>query len=399
MVAISGASKAVSGYPKNPYSRWDSVDLLRGLVMVIMALDHVRDHFTDAHFSPTDLAHTNAALFFTRWVTHFCAPIFFFLAGLGAFLSTTRGKTRSELAFYLFTRGLWLMVLELTVVSFAWAFNFTHNVYVLQVIWALGCSMVVLAGLVYLPIWVIAFFSILLIAGHNLFDGIRAGDLEALGPLWAILHSGEKIQVTPTLTLNPLYPLVPWIGVMAAGYAFGPVVLQGLKERQRMVLGLGAMLTAVFVLLRVENAYGDPTPWSEQSSQLFTVSSFLNTTKYPPSLLYLLMTLGPALVALVLCERASGPVARFFIAFGRVPLFFYILHLYLIHTLALGAGYLSGYDIQAFLTVFVFFPEEYGYSLPIVYLVWLMVVFMLYPVCIWYGTVKASQRHRVLSYL
>lgn len=388
MDALSVYTQAVPGRLTDSYSRRNSVDLLRGLVMVLMALDHVRWVFSDAHFSPTDLSRTTAALFFTRWITHFCAPVFFLLAGVGAFLSTTHGRTRSELSLYLFTRGVWLIVLELTVVSFAWTFSFDHSVYELQVIWALGCSMVVLAGLVYLPLGAMCAFSVLMIVSHNLFDGVRAEDLKALGPLWAILHSGERIQVTSGLVLYPLYPLVPWIGVMAAGYGFGPRLLRELQERPQWVVALGTLLTAAFVILRATNLYGDPHPWSEQQDGLFTVLSFLNTTKYPPSLLYLLMTLGPAITALALFERVSGPTARFLIVFGRVPLFFYILHLYLIHALAVAAGSMSGYD-----------TEGYGFSLPIVYSIWIAVVFMLYPICRWYMGVKASRRYVALSYL
>jgi Predicted membrane protein len=381
------------------YPRLGSIDLLRGLVMVIMALDHVRWYFSSAHFDPTDLSRTDAALFFTRWITHFCAPVFFLLAGPSAFLSTTRGRTRSELAFYLLTRGLWLMVLELTIVAFAWTFNFHHEKLGLGVIWALGCSMVILAGLVYLPSSAIAAFGILMIVSHNLFDNVRVENVEALRILWAVFHSRESIQITPTLSIAPSYPLIPWVGVMAVGYALGPLLSHGCEARQRQVLVLGAALTLAFVVLRIENAYGDPRPWSEYQNELFTVLSFLNTTKYPPSLLYLLMTLGPAIAALPLLARVSGPLAHFFIFFGRVPLFYYILHLYLIHTLALGAGYLSGYEIQAFLSPFWLFPKDYGFSLPIVYSIWIAVVFLLYPVCLWYGNVKASGRYWVLSYL
>lgn len=365
--------------------------------MVIMALDHVRDHFTNAHFDPTDLSQTNAALFFTRWITHFCAPVFFFLAGVSAFLSTTRGRTRTELAFYLFTRGLWLMLLEITLVGFAWTFNFSHGEIGLAVIWALGGAMVVLAGLVYLPRWAIAAFGLVLIAGHNLFDGLEA---EGIGRgIWAILHSREAIPITANLSLDPFYPLIPWIGVMAVGYAFGPLLLQERPQRQRQMLVLGALLTGLFIVLRAVNGYGDPHPWSIQQSRLFTLLSFLDTTKYPPSLLYLLMTLGPAIAALALLEKASGAWTRFFIVFGQVPLFYYLLHLYLIHLLALGAGYLSGYDIQAFLTPFWLFPKDYGFSLPLIYLLWIGLIFALYPVCIGYRRLKTNRRHWLLSYL
>jgi uncharacterized membrane protein len=294
MIAISGPPGALRDYPMPRPARWEAVDALRGVVMVLMALDHVRVYFTDTHFSPTDLTRTTAALFFTRWVTHFCA--FFLLAGLGASLFLSRGKTRSTLAFYLVTRGLWLIVLEVTVVSFAWTFDFTPTVYGLGVIWALGCSMVVLGGLVNLPRALIAAFAVLLIVGHNLFDGLRAEDLKAWGPLWAVLHTGEDFALTSRLTIDPYYPLVPWVGVMALGYALGPILEKRARRPRQRLLGVGIMMNAVFVLLRLTNAYGDPGPWSAQPSALVTALSFLNTTKYPPSLLFLLMTLGPTLM-------------------------------------------------------------------------------------------------------
>lgn len=222
--------------------RLDSIDFLRGVVIVLMALDHVRDYFTDAHFSATDLAHTNAALFFTRWATHFCAPVFFLLAGLGAYLSAVRGKTRSALFLFLITRGLWLIVLEITVVSFGWAFNFKFSVLFLQVIWALGASMVVMGGLVFLPISLIAAFGIMLIAGHNLLDSIHARDFGSLGFAWAILHSAERLPITAALFLVPTYPLVPWVGVMALGYGLGPLLCSELNANKRVMLSLGVLL-------------------------------------------------------------------------------------------------------------------------------------------------------------
>jgi uncharacterized membrane protein len=397
MIAISGPPGALRDYPMPRPARWEAVDALRGVVMVLMALDHVRVYFTDTHFSPTDLTRTTAALFFTRWVTHFCA--FFLLAGLGASLFLSRGKTRSTLAFYLVTRGLWLIVLEVTVVSFAWTFDFTPTVYGLGVIWALGCSMVVLGGLVNLPRALIAAFAVLLIVGHNLFDGLRAEDLKAWGPLWAVLHTGEDFALTSRLTIDPYYPLVPWVGVMALGYALGPILEKRARRPRQRLLGVGIMMNAVFVLLRLTNAYGDPGPWSAQPSALVTALSFLNTTKYPPSLLFLLMTLGPTLMALALFDRIPGLLTRFYIVFGRVPLFFYVVHLYWIHGLAVGAGYLSGFDPRAFLTLLVSFPQEYGFSLPVVYGIWIGVVMMLYPMGRWYGAFKASRPYRALAYL
>jgi len=386
-----------------PRQRLDSVDLLRGVVMVVMALDHVRDFFTrSAHlFDPADLARTTAPLFFTRWVTHFCAPTFVFLAGASAFLYGSRpGRSRPELARFLLSRGLWLVVIELTVVRLAWQFNLDYRFFALQVIWAIGWSMVALAALVWLPIRLVGVFGLLMIATHNLLDGFGASPLRA-GPgefadaslgdwIWSILH----VQNPPVM-----YPLVPWIGVMAAGYAFAPVLRHEPAKRRRELLLVGAALVAGFILLRALNLYGDSQPWSVQRSGLFTVLSFLNTTKYPPSLLYLLMTLGPALLSLVLFERVRGSVAQFFTVYGRVPFLFYVAHLYLIHALVLVVAGLRGDDVQAYLTLWRFMPDSWGYGLGVTYLIWVFVVISLYPLCRWFAGVKARRREAWLSYL
>jgi uncharacterized membrane protein len=377
-------------------ARLDSVDLLRGVVMVLMALDHVRDYFTDVRFDVTNFAVTTAPLFLTRWVTHFCAPVFFFTAGIAAALSATRGKPRGALARFLLTRGLWLVFLELTVIRFGWAFNLDYRITGAGVIWALGWSMVALAGLIYLPRSVLACVGLGMILGHNLLDGIglqtRAPTLLGAGWqdwLWSILH-----EPRPPI----IYPLIPWIGVMSAGYSFGPL-LRDAAWRRRWLPWLGVGLIAAFIVLRATNLYGEPRPWVAQQSTLFTALAFLDATKYPPSLLYLLMTLGPALVALALFERASGPVARFFITFGRVPMFYYILHLYLTHGLAVLAGVLTGFEPGPFLVMFFMFPEDYGFSLPVVYLAWAAVVLMLYPLCRWFAALKARRKDAWLSYL
>jgi uncharacterized membrane protein len=389
-------SPPAASAPAAASARLDSVDLLRGLVMVLMALDHVRDFFTNARFEPTDFSHTTAALFLTRWVTHFCAPVFFFTAGVAAFLSFSRGKPRGALARFLVTRGLWLVVLELTVIRFGWVFNLDYRLVGGAVIWALGWSMVALAGLIYLPRPLIAFVALGMIAGHNLLDGIT---LQTTQPTlngagwqdwaWAVLH----VQRPPII-----YPLIPWIGVMAAGYLCGPLLLDA-AWRRRWLPWLGVGLIAAFIVLRATNLYGEPSPWVAKQSPLFTALAFLDTEKYPPSLLYLLMTLGPALAGFALFERASGPIARFFITFGRVPLFYYIAHLYLIHALAVLAGVLSGYEAGQFLTMFHGLPRDYGFSLPVVYAVWTLVVLMLYPVCRWFAGLKARRKDAWLSYL
>lgn len=369
--------------------------------MVIMALDHVRDFFhADALlYDPLDLTQTNPALFFTRWITHYCAPVFVFLAGNGAFLSGTRGKSISGLSRFLLTRGIVIVLFEITVVRLAWVFNFTPDFLFVQVIWAIGVSMICLAGLVRLPVTAIAIIGIVMIAGHNALDGIKAETFGSFGLLWKILHVSEPTQLTPEIMFWPVYPLIPWIGVMAAGYAFGAILLKRPDERRRTLLILGLSLTAAFIVIRGVNVYGDLVPWTTQKDGTFTFLSFLNTTKYPPSLSFLLMTLGPSIAALALFEKGLGAAGRFFIVFGRVPMFYYIIHLYVIHALAVLAGALSGFDTGAFFNLMFMFPQGYGFSLAVTYLIWAGVVLALYPLCKWYGTLKQQRKSPWMSYV
>lgn len=393
-----------SAIPVEPVSlrpRFDSVDLLRGLVMVIMALDHVRDYFHSAAplFDPTDLTKTNAALFLTRWITHFCAPTFVFLAGTGAFLSKARGKTRNELARFLFTRGLWLVLLELTLVRFGWTFNINYQFSVGQVIWAIGWSMVVLSVLIYLPTWAVTTFGVVLIAAHNLFDKVGLQSFGSLRWMWAVLHVPTMLEPFSGKRFFTAYPLIPWIGVMAAGYGFGQLLLLEQERKRKLLIKLGIGLTLAFIIIRATNFYGDPRPWSVQKNALFTFFSYINCEKYPPSLLYLLMTLGPAMIALALFDRASGPLSRFFITFGRVPLFYYLLHIPLIHAAAVVFAIIRyGSEVKKFFDSNTP-PPDYGYNLLVVYLVWIAVVLMLYPACRWFAHVKRRRRDAWLSYL
>ncbi|HET6521340.1 MAG TPA: heparan-alpha-glucosaminide N-acetyltransferase domain-containing protein, partial [Geminicoccaceae bacterium] len=316
--AAGSAAPAASWIGKAPPPgrvRLDSIDLLRGVVMVLMLLDHTRDFFTAGGFNLRDVH--DPAVFITRWVTHFCAPVFVFLAGLSAFLHGARGRTVPEVSRYLFTRGLWLVLLEVTVVRFAWTFSLYPDFVLLQVIWAIGVSMVVLAGLIRLPRSAVGAIGIGMIACHNLLDGIQAEQLGRLGWLWSVLHQPALLHPAPGVAVFALYPLIPWIGVMAAGYALGPVMLRG--DRRRWLVGLSVGVSLGFVLLRAANVYGDPAPWVPQDGVVATVLSFVNAEKYPPSALYLAMTLGPALVALAAFESARGAVARFLVLFGRVP--------------------------------------------------------------------------------
>ena len=375
-------------------SRVASIDILRGLAMVLMALDHVRDFFTDAHFDPLDLAQTTAPLFLTRWITHFCAPTFVLLAGVSAYLAGRR-CTRAELSRFLLTRGLWLVVLEVTLMSLVWTFNvrYDHGLF-LQVIWALGVSMIVLAALVYLPVGEIAAYSLLIIFGHNLLDGIEAQTLGAWAPLWSLLHVSEPIPHAFVA-----YPLVPWIAVMSLGFCIGSLFDLERQRRKQWFLCLGAASLALFVLLRATNLYGDPADWSLQSTTLRTLLSFVNLQKYPPSLQYLLLTLGAAFLLLAALESARGKFNEVLRTFGRVPLFFYVLHVALAHLAAGIIGLAMGYGTALLSGDFMQVPQQWGFGLPMVYLAWLLVVATLYPACRWFAAVKRRRDDWWLSYL
>jgi uncharacterized membrane protein len=382
-------------------ARLDSIDLLRGIAMVVMALDHTRDFFHYARFDPLDLQFTTPILFITRWITHHCAPGFVFLAGTGAFLSLGRGKTRADLSRFLITRGLWLIVLELTVVRFGWLFNVDYSFSFGQVIWAIGWSMVFLSGLIFFPRWALSVVSIGMIGLHNAFDGVQADTPGALGWIWQILHVQSPIVYSPNAIFFVAYPLIPWIGVMAAGYLFGSLLQREESARRKTLYRLGFGLIAGFVVLRALNIYGDPHPWSVQGSTVHTILSFLDTHKYPPSLLYLMMTLGPAIAVLPLLERWRNGFASFLTVFGRVPLFYYVLHLYLIHLCAIAAAIVVGIN-PAFLFSNTFpgrWQVPYGFGLPTVYLVWIGVVLVLYFPCRWFADLKRRRRDVWLSYL
>jgi uncharacterized membrane protein len=376
--------------------RLEHVDLLRGLVMVIMVLDHVRAYLTDVRFDPTDPVQTTPALFATRWITHFCAPVFIFLAGSSAWMAGTR-RTRAGLTRFLLSRGLWLILLEFTVISFGWYFSLDWTVGArAQVIWAIGGSMVVLAGLIQLPRPAVAGVGLLMVLGHNLFDGITPESLGALAPLWRVLHVRGALEVLPIFVS---YPLVPWIGVMALGYAAGPAVFSESPAVSRRLAWTGAALVLAFVALRWLNAYGDPQPRLDDGSPALLAMSFLNATKYPPSLIYLLMTLGPALVALAAFRQATGTLAGALVTFGRVPFLFYVAHLYLVHAIAVGAGVAQGYPAAALRVFQAYRPDGFGFGLPAIYLVWLAIVAALYPLCRRYAELKARSRAWWLSYL
>ena len=386
--------------------RLDAIDALRGLVMIIMALDHTRGFFSEAKFYPLDLTQTWPALFLTRWITHFCAPVFIFLAGTGAFLSTGRGKSRPELARFLVTRGLWLAFLEVSWVRcFGWTFNFDYHFVGVGVLWAIGWSMVVLGFLIFLPLRWIALLGALMVLGHNAFDGVQSGDLGNWRWLWAVLHHPETLEPAPGYRFATGYPLVPWIGVMALGYAFGSWFRLDPAVRNKRIFWTGFGAVVLFVVLRGLNLYGDPDPWVPQKTPLFSLFAILHCQKYPPSLLYLLMTLGPALLLLAAFGKNIPRWFKPVLVFGRVPLFFYLLHLPLLHAMAVFLATVQhGYAGWLFLNPPLpgapsLAPFNYGYGLPTVYLLWAMAVATLYLPCQWFDQYKRTHRAAWLSYL
>jgi uncharacterized membrane protein len=358
--------------------RLDSIDLLRGLVMILMVLDHTRDFVGTSAMNPRDVH--EPTLFLTRWITHFCAPVFIFLAGISAFLYGTRGRTTRELSLYLFARGLFLVALELTLVRLGWTFNLRYDLVVLQVIWAIGASMVVLSALVHLPRQTIAGIALAIVLGHNLLDPVKA---EQVGWLWHFIHQPEMLRPSDGMIVLVLYPLIPWAGVMALGYAFGPVFAMAPERRRRWLVRAGATTILGFIVLRLTSWYGDPAPWTPGDEVLATALSFINCEKYPPSLLYLAMTLGPALVLLACADQARGAAARVVVTFGRVPMIFYIAHLFLLHAIA----------------VLIAKPEAYGFPLAGVYAVWIAAIAALYPLCRWFAELKQRRSDAWLSYL
>jgi uncharacterized membrane protein len=387
--------------------RITSIDFLRGFIMIIMALDHVRDYLLADSFlyDPLDLEKTSAALFFTRWITHFCAPVFMLLAGTSAFLISQK-KTKKQLSVFLVKRGLWLIFLEMIVVNFGWNFNIMFPMFLFITIWALGISMIVLAVLIYLPKKLILVFCIALIAGHNLFDGfhVAGNTLPAFG--WAILHDQQFFTWHKEIFLVG-YPIIPWIGVMPLGYLMGQWYANGYNadKRKKNLLVTGCAAIVLFIIVRALNIYGDPSKWSHQNSPLYTLLSFIKVTKYPPSLLYLLITAGPALVFLALTEKMNGAIVKIVSIYGRVPMFYYLIHIYVIHLIAMIA---SGFTINEnwriwILSQPIWFTRDlkgYGFSLPVAYLIWVAVIIALYPLCKRYDVYKQAHKEKWwLSYM
>ena len=378
--------------------RIESIDILRGLVMLVMALDHVRDYFHAPAFvySPTDLTHTDFMQFFTRWITHFCAPVFVFLAGTSACLYGFK-KTKKELSFFLFSRGVWLVFAEIFILALARTFNPAFHFINLQVIWAIGISMMVLSGLIYVDRRVILLAGIVLIAGHNLLDQVHVQTPFLPSFLWSLLHETGYFSIG-NIRIHVHYPVLPWIGIICAGYGAGQLYESGFPSdmRKRILLLTGSGAILLFILLRSGNFYGDPSHWAQQKNALFSLLSFLNVSKYPPSLLYTLVTLGPALIFLALAESPGIKWPSTISMFGRVPFFYYLTHIFLIHVLALVAAVISGYQLSDMvLSDMVNNSPQlkgYGFNLLVVYLVWITLLFILYPFCCWFDQYKRKHQ-------
>jgi uncharacterized membrane protein len=394
-----------------------AVDALRGAIMILMALDHVRDfiHRPAMSSSPTDLTKTTTALFFTRWITHICAPGFMFLAGLGAWLWWQRGasgarpaRTRGDLSIFLASRGLWLVILELTVMRLAYNFDIgQHYPFFLIVLWVLGLCMIVLAALVWLPESLLIALSVATIALHNTLDGVRAARFGALAPLWNLLHQPGAFRVGSNVAIIS-YPLIPWVAVMTLGFCAGRLFTLDPPIRQQRLTVIGGALIAAFLIVRALNIYGDPVPWATQRVAGFTILSFLNTTKYPPSLAFLLMTLGPLLIALAWLDRVEPAKLRPLIVYGSVPLFYFVTHFYAAHAAAaLLAWARYGSPALHFMVGLVpsmggspkVFPPDFGFDLWVAYVVWAAIVLGLYPACRWFSQIKAAGHSWWLRYL
>jgi uncharacterized membrane protein len=385
--------------------RVESIDVLRGLLMLLMAIDHTRDYFSSAAIDPADPIYSWPLLFFTRWITHLCAPGFILLAGTSVYLQRQRKSVRT-LTRALILRGLWLIVLEVTVVSFGWSFGF--GMPILQVIWVIGVSMIVLAVLQWLPLPAVGAFGVIVIFGHDHFDRIHAENLGHWSDAWYIFHERGLL----TFHAHPVavygYPVIPWVGVMALGYCFGWVVAKNPKARQRISVIIGIASLGLFALLRFLHGYGDPGPGFEHlGTPAHTVMSFLSVQKYPPSLHYLLATLGAVLLLFALFDKAViagwvGQIRTFLRVYGRVPFFFYVAHIFVIHGLALGLAIVTNPNWRFWITPDAVFTRHFngwGYSLPIVYSIWIFVVFALYPLCAWFSDLKDRRRSWWLAYL
>jgi uncharacterized membrane protein len=385
--------------------RLNSIDFLRGLVMIIMALDHTRDfiHIGANTDNPLNLETTTPALFFTRWITHFCAPVFVFLSGTSIYLQSLR-KSRNELSRFLLTRGLWLIFAELVIITFGISFDISYSFLILQVIWAIGISMVLMALLIRIPFPALVGLGFIILLGHNALDYWESQQNGQFSILYSILHRQNFIPLNNGPVLGVIYPFVPWLGIMILGYCFGKLYSPADRNRHKTAIITGVVLTAAFILLRFINSYGDPQHWSPQNTAMKSVFSFLDTQKYPPSLLYSCMTLGPALIVLGLMGNVRNRFTDFVTIYGRVPFFYYVLHFYLIHIVSLVFFISRGHSWEEGAKGLPGFPFKFvqpgeGLSLGFTYLVWIGIVLALYPLCKWFSDYKKTHRQWWLSYV
>ncbi|HEX3385118.1 MAG TPA: heparan-alpha-glucosaminide N-acetyltransferase domain-containing protein [Mucilaginibacter sp.] len=383
-----------------------SIDIVRGLIMLLMAIDHTRDFFlNNTTGNPTNMATTTPIIFFTRWVTHYCAPNFVFLSGISAYLAGRR-RSPGEFRSFLIKRGLWLVVFEIVFLSFALTLDPGFGMIVLQVIWAIGVSMIILALLSRASLTVIATIGLIIVLGHDILDYVSLPKTGAGNFLITMFFTafGSAFPLGKSRILLDLYAIIPWTGVMLLGYVFGQMYTSSFdpKRRKRILLTIGLSMVGLFIILRYFNIYGDPAPWSVQRTPVISVLSFLNASKYPPSLLYLCMTIGPTLVALSFLENVKGKFASILIVYGNVPFFYYILHIYLIRALGIIVFFVQGYKVNQIVTPgqpFNFQPPAFGFGLGGVYLVWLLIIIILYFPCRWYSKYKRTHHQWWLSYL
>jgi uncharacterized membrane protein len=383
-----------------PKFRIHSVDILRGLVMIVMALDHTRD-FLHYNIDPTNLQTTTPILFFTRWITHFCAPVFVFLSGTSAFLSG-RKKTKNQLSSFLLKRGIWLIIIELTIFNFFLTFDITYSFLAIEVLSVIGLSMIILAGAIHLPLRAIFFIGLIIVCGHNFLDALDFAKPTETPLWWGFLHQQSFFPYDHNRLFAILYPLLPWPGVMMLGYCVGSLYKKQFdaKKRQKILLSTGIIVTLFFIILRFTNIYGDPSEWQPQKNSVFTLLSFLNTTKYPASLLFLSMTLGPAIIFLSLFEHTTAKWSKIVSVYGRVPFFYFLVHFFVIHLICMILFFANGHTLSQASTGFLHFksPND-GLPLGIVYLIWIAVVTLMYPLCKRYDRLKSLHKKWWLSYL
>lgn len=400
--------------PAQPlHQRIESIDVLRGFIMIIMALDHSRDFFSLAQmfFSPTDIAATTPGYFATRIATNICAPVFIFLTGMGMTLSSK--QTTHARSFFLLTRGLWLLFLQLTVMNLLWFFNTDLTQFIrLNVLWAIGWSMICLAGVAYLPRWAMWLFAIATICGHNFLDGVQPEQFGNLSWLWVMIHHPGVLLPWEGMTIHVLYPVVPWCGVITLGYLMGSWIKTAPQVQARFIV-VGLCLIALAIILRLGNTYGDPIAWQTYPEAWRSMASFVNGLKYPPSLLYLGLYLAPFIVLLgFILRRQFGPIGHALSTFGQVPFFYYVLHIFLLHLMAV-IYFKIFYGDSAWLLTDPIVPSLLSWSekgvpaniynpridLLQTYIAWIVAVLVLYPACRWFSAIKAKTPKWWMSYL